>query len=205
MDGVARTGNDGGRDRVPQRSCVACRHKTAAARLLRLAATPDGGIAVDWRRNLGGRGAYVCARRECVERALSGQRLSRALHRRVVLPSAEEVLSSALRARERQLKTLLSSARGADDIEIGADAARRAVAGGRGALLLLAADGSRRDELAEVAARGGIGARSAPSKLRLGDLLGRGPTGAAMLIDEGIAEAVARSLDEMSDLRPVDA
>jgi uncharacterized protein len=205
MDCVAKMESAGGRSRVPQRSCVACRRKTAAARLLRLAATPDGGIALDWRRNLGGRGAYVCARRECVERALSGRRLSRALRRRVVLPSADEVLRSALRARERQLRTLLSSARGAGDIEIGAEAARRASTDGRGALLLLAADGSRRDELADVAGRGGVETRSVPSKSCLGDLLGHGIASAAVLIDEGIAEAVARSLDEMRDLRPVDA
>ena len=50
------------RRHVPQRSCIACKSKTAKRDLLRIVAKPDGGIAFDSGGKLSGRGAYLCAK-----------------------------------------------------------------------------------------------------------------------------------------------
>ena len=49
------------RRHIPMRSCIACRAKTAKRELLRIVATPEGGIVFDARGKISGRGAYVCA------------------------------------------------------------------------------------------------------------------------------------------------
>ena len=64
---------------VPQRSCVICRTKTSKGELVRVVLTPDGECAVDETGKQAGRGAYLCRREQCWERALSTGRLANAL------------------------------------------------------------------------------------------------------------------------------
>lgn len=63
---------------VPQRTCVVCRDKTSKRALVRLVRT-DQGVLVDATGKLNGRGAYLCTRSECWDRALSSDVLNRAL------------------------------------------------------------------------------------------------------------------------------
>lgn len=63
---------------VPQRSCIVCREKTDKRRLSRLVRTPDG-VIVDGSGRLPGRGAYLCDRPTCWDRALQSGLLERAL------------------------------------------------------------------------------------------------------------------------------
>ena len=52
---------------VPLRTCVICRRKTAKPDLTRIAAIPDGTVAVDDSGKRLGRGAYVCREGECIQ------------------------------------------------------------------------------------------------------------------------------------------
>lgn len=65
---------------VPQRMCVACREHAAKRTLIRLVRTPDGTVEVDPTGKRNGRGAYLCDRPECWEKALKTGLLSRALN-----------------------------------------------------------------------------------------------------------------------------
>ena len=53
----------------PQRTCVGCRRVRPKMEMIRLARTPGGTVVVDRAARAPGRGAYVCPRAECVERA----------------------------------------------------------------------------------------------------------------------------------------
>ena len=64
---------------VPQRTCVACRSTTGKRELIRIVRTPSGDIEVDLAGKKAGRGAYLCASRECWDAALKRDRLSPAL------------------------------------------------------------------------------------------------------------------------------
>ena len=64
--------------RVPIRMCVVCREKDEKRQLMRLVRTPDG-IQVDTGGKMNGRGAYICEKKECWERVLRTDILSRAL------------------------------------------------------------------------------------------------------------------------------
>ncbi|MDT8306060.1 MAG: YlxR family protein [Anaerolineae bacterium] len=76
---------------VPQRSCIVCREKTDKRRLSRLVRTADG-VTVDASGRLPGRGAYLCDRPACWDRALQSGILERAL-RTTLPPEARAALA----------------------------------------------------------------------------------------------------------------
>lgn len=61
------------------RTCVTCRKKGYKYNLLRIVNSKESGIAVDFKQNLKGRGAYICKSQECFDRLLKSKALSRAL------------------------------------------------------------------------------------------------------------------------------
>lgn len=64
---------------VPMRTCVACREKDAKREFVRIVRTPDRGVDIDPTGKRNGRGAYLCHKRGCWEKAASGSILERAL------------------------------------------------------------------------------------------------------------------------------
>lgn len=65
---------------VPRRTCVSCREQDSKRSLIRIVRTPDGQVLIDLSGKQNGRGAYLCDRRSCWERAASSNVLSRALN-----------------------------------------------------------------------------------------------------------------------------
>lgn len=64
---------------IPLRTCVACRDTSAKRQLVRVVRQPNGTVKVDPTGKANGRGAYLCARRACWEKALKHALLDRAL------------------------------------------------------------------------------------------------------------------------------
>jgi predicted RNA-binding protein YlxR (DUF448 family) len=68
--------------RVPLRTCVVCRQTSAKKALLRVIRRPEnegGGIAIDPSGKANGRGAYICASAECIDKAMKQKRFERSL------------------------------------------------------------------------------------------------------------------------------
>lgn len=65
---------------VPRRMCVACRAHDAKRGLIRVVRTPEGAVALDPTGKRNGRGAYLCHRPVCWDRALRTGALARALN-----------------------------------------------------------------------------------------------------------------------------
>jgi hypothetical protein len=63
---------------LPIRTCIVCHEKNSKRALIRLVRTGQG-VQVDLSGKLEGRGAYLCDRESCWDRALSGDLLGRAL------------------------------------------------------------------------------------------------------------------------------
>ncbi|MGE3798130.1 MAG: RNase P modulator RnpM [Thermomicrobiales bacterium] len=63
----------------PQRTCIACRDKTAKRGLIRVVRTPDGSVVVDPGGKANGRGAYLCENPDCWRRALTSNSIEYAL------------------------------------------------------------------------------------------------------------------------------
>lgn len=64
---------------VPQRTCVVCRETDAKRALTRIVRTGEGSIEVDPSGRKNGRGAYLCDKQECWEKALTTPILAKAL------------------------------------------------------------------------------------------------------------------------------
>lgn len=65
---------------VPIRTCIACRESGAKRGLTRIVRDPDGGVVIDPTGKRNGRGAYLCDKPSCWDRALQGDQLGRALN-----------------------------------------------------------------------------------------------------------------------------
>ena len=93
MTQVTRPNHPVRRRHVPQRTCVACRSTSPKRAFIRLVRTPEGTVAIDPTGKRAGRGAYLCARRDCWEEALKRDRLARAL-KTTITPEDRERLQS---------------------------------------------------------------------------------------------------------------
>lgn len=72
-------GKGTGHKHIPQRTCVVCRETAAKRTLVRIVRTADAGVQPDPTGKRNGRGAYLCTRPECWQRALTSSVLEKAL------------------------------------------------------------------------------------------------------------------------------
>ncbi len=87
--------------RVPIRSCVVCRQTSEKKTLLRVTRAPEkdgGGVAVDPTGRANGRGAYICASLECIEKAAKQKRFERALSAPAPASLTEDLKALAAKA-----------------------------------------------------------------------------------------------------------
>ena len=76
--------------KVPLRMCVGCQQMKPKKELIRIVRTPDEKVEVDPTGKRSGRGAYICPDKGCLEKAIKGKRLEKALQR----PLAAEVVEA---------------------------------------------------------------------------------------------------------------
>ena len=65
--------------KIPMRMCVGCREMKDKRDLIRIVRTPEGDAVLDPTGKKSGRGAYVCRRAECLQRAIRQKQLERQL------------------------------------------------------------------------------------------------------------------------------
>lgn len=65
---------------VPQRMCIICRDHDAKRGLHRIVRSPEGTVTLDPSGRRNGRGAYLCHKTACWEKALGSGALARALN-----------------------------------------------------------------------------------------------------------------------------
>ncbi len=63
----------------PMRMCVGCREMKEKRDLIRVVRTPEGEIQLDHTGKKSGRGAYLCRKPECMNKALRQRQLERQL------------------------------------------------------------------------------------------------------------------------------
>lgn len=69
--------------KIPQRMCVGCREMKNKKELIRIVRTPDEMILIDRTGKKSGRGAYICPEAQCLNIAVKGKRLQKALEREI--------------------------------------------------------------------------------------------------------------------------
>lgn len=65
--------------KIPQRMCVGCREMKEKKSLIRIVRSPQGDIDIDPTGKKSGRGAYICSNIDCLEQAIKGMRIQKAL------------------------------------------------------------------------------------------------------------------------------
>ena len=73
--------------KIPQRQCMGCRERREKRQLIRVVRTPEGEVKLDFSGKLNGRGAYICPKAECLQKARKAKSLERSLE----VPIGEEV------------------------------------------------------------------------------------------------------------------
>lgn len=69
--------------KIPQRQCMGCRERKDKRELLRVVRGTDGTVSLDFSGKLNGRGAYICPRTECLQKARKTKALERSLETEV--------------------------------------------------------------------------------------------------------------------------
>lgn len=87
--------------KVPERMCVGCKTMRSKRELIRVVRTPDGEVLIDLSGKKSGRGAYICPSIACLELALKGDRLSKALEAKID-PEIVERLRQSVKQSEVQ-------------------------------------------------------------------------------------------------------
>ena len=76
--------------KIPMRMCCGCGEHKEKRELIRIVKTPDGSINVDLTGKMNGRGAYICPKVECLNKAVKARRLENAFQS----PLSEEVVEA---------------------------------------------------------------------------------------------------------------
>lgn len=127
--------------RAPKRTCIATRENVPVEQMIRFVAAPDGAVVPDLSRNLPGRGAWVTATRDAIEKAISQKAFSRAFRGKA---SADAKLLDLLdHLIERSALEALSLANKAGRIVTGNSKVESAILAGKAIALFHSADGSR--------------------------------------------------------------
>ena len=87
--------------KIPMRMCVGCREMHEKRELIRIVKSAEGMVSIDMRGRAPGRGAYICKKNDCLERAMKSRALERALEHRIE-PDVYERLREELAANEQQ-------------------------------------------------------------------------------------------------------
>lgn len=65
--------------KIPMRMCVGCRTMAPKRELVRVVLTPQAEVCLDFKGKKNGRGAYICRKGECLNKAKKSKALERAL------------------------------------------------------------------------------------------------------------------------------
>ena len=70
--------------RIPMRQCTGCREMKTKKEMIRVLKPAEGeGVILDATGKANGRGAYICKKAECLEKAIKNRGLERSLKRSI--------------------------------------------------------------------------------------------------------------------------
>lgn len=73
--------------KIPLRKCLGCGENKTKKELIRIVKTPENELKVDVTGKINGRGAYICNSKDCFEKSIKSNRISRNLE--VEIPKEE--------------------------------------------------------------------------------------------------------------------
>jgi len=193
----------GARDEVdePERTCIVSGESQPKAGLIRFVVGPEGRVIPDVAGKLPGRGMYVSADRDAIEKAARKNLFTRAAKAQVTVPEGLADLVEALIL--RRVIDSLSMARKAGQAVMGLEKVKDWLVGGKARVLIQASDGSAREKSRLRAPVGGyVGCLSAGE---IGLAFGRDRAIHAALATGGLTQRVVEEAARLAGLRHLDA
>jgi len=180
-----------------QRSCLGCRQVFDQERLVRYVLSPQGGVLVDYRHKLPGRGAYTCFARRCIEDAVKRRQFDRAFRSPAAAVAAAD-LWEAIRDQVRErILNLLGMARKSANIVSGSGLVLETLGSVAGVALVLLADDisvAIGEKVAAKSAAVGTPCYRLFDKDTLGQILGKGERSVVAIKAGLLAESVKAEL-----------
>jgi predicted RNA-binding protein YlxR (DUF448 family) len=199
MPGPADLPPPDGAEEGPLRRCAATRERQGKEAMVRLAVAPDGLLVPDIEERLPGRGLWITARRDIVERAVTKRLLARAAGAEITVPPDLADRIAALLA--RRCLSLLGLARRAGQAVAGFEKVKAALERGEVALLLQAADGSPEQRAKLRPRSGAIPVVALFSGAELAETLGREVAVHVADLPGGLADRLARDCARLAGFR----
>jgi predicted RNA-binding protein YlxR (DUF448 family)/ribosomal protein L30E len=189
----------GGRSKG-RRRCALSRKVEERSRLIRFVAAPDGLILPDPEASLPGRGMWLSADRDVVNKAVAKGLFGRAAKRSVQIP--EDLADRVERLLSRRLFDGLGLARRAGQIVMGFDQVQAALTSGTATVLLAAADGAEdgRRKLRHLAPE--LPLIRAGGRDELGAALGRESLVHAAVLPGKLARRLLHDAGRLAGFRP---
>lgn len=196
---VTRGGRTKSRE-APERRCVASGESGPAEAMIRFVIDPEGRVVPDLAGRLPGRGVWVGADRDRLERAVAKSLFARAAKRPATAP--DSLVGDVERLLARRVVDAIAMARKAGLAATGFEKVRERLKKGRAAVLLEARDASEqgRGKLAPLAR--GVEVVGCLDRDELGLAFGRDFVVHAALEQGGAAERVVKEARRLSGFRP---
>lgn len=198
---MGRAGHPKDRSDGPERKCIATGESGPVSGMIRFVVGPDNAIVPDIRRKLPGRGIWVSARRDALEKAVKKKLFARAARQPVTVP---EGLVAAVEAQQaRRVIELISLARKSGAAVAGYEKVKDWLSKEVARVLIQASDGSERgkSKLSTPYMGRFIGWLSAEE---LGLAFGRQTVIHAALASGGLTDRVVEDAQRLRDLRTID-
>ena len=77
--------------RIPLRKCLGCEENKEKKELVRVVKTPDNEVLIDESGKINGRGAYICNSKDCFNKAIISNKISRSLKVEISKEKIEEL------------------------------------------------------------------------------------------------------------------
>ena len=139
---MTRGGRTKDRDAEPERRCIVTGETGPKRGLIRFVVSPDGEIAPDILEKLPGRGIWISAERDAIEKAVAKKLFARAAKAPVRVP--DDLVDRVEAGLARRLSDLIALKRKAGEAVAGFEKVKAWLAAGNVAVLLQATDGSER-------------------------------------------------------------
>ena len=179
----------------PLRRCVATRASLPKSELIRLVVSPEGVLVPDVEGRLPGRGLWITAARDIVERAVAKRLFSRAAGAEVAVPpDLADRIATLLR---RRCLDLIGLARRAGYAVAGFEKVRSALDRGRVLLLLEAAGASQEQRRKLTGSSPGVRVVALFSSAELGRAVGRDAAVHVAVTGNGIAHKLVGELKRL--------
>ncbi len=84
--------------KLPERKCIGCMEVKPKKELVRIVKNKENEIFVDLTGKANGRGAYICPKEECLEKAVKSNRLAKSFEKKIsddIYEKLREVINTA--------------------------------------------------------------------------------------------------------------